>query len=271
MKPGNFIRKFFSKHKVADEKTLSNLDSEKKDMIRGVFELSDTTVKEIMIPRIDVVFLSLDMERSDLLKVVAESEHSRLPVYRNTIDDVVGVLYVKDLLSHLITGEEFDFNKIIRKPYFVPESKRLNSLLREFRKRKVHIAIVVDEYGGTSGIVCLEDIIEEIVGDIQDEFDNEAEEIIKVSDNVYLCDARIDLEYLNEETQLNLPEDEFDTLSGFVFDLFGKIPQKFEKIGYKNADFIIQDMDGHKIISVKIIINPSERNSEEKKDVKESV
>jgi magnesium and cobalt transporter len=271
LKPGNFLRRLFQREINPDDKHLNNLDSEKKDMIKGVFELSDTTVKEIMIPRIDVVFLPLGSDRESLLKTVSECEHSRVPVYRNTIDDVVGVLYVKDLLRHLIIGTELDLEKIMRKPYFVPESKRLNSLLREFKRRKVHIAIVVDEYGGTSGIVCLEDIIEEIVGDIQDEFDDEMEEIVKVSDAVFICDARVNLEYLNEQTHLGLPDQEFDTLSGFVFDLFGKIPQKYEKISYKNLDFIIQDMDGHKIISVKIIINPVKTEQEEKKDEEEPV
>jgi CBS domain containing-hemolysin-like protein len=161
---------------------------------------------------------------------------------------------VKDLLKQVKNPEDFSIEKIIRRPYFVPESKRLDSLLREFKRRRVHIAVAVDEYGGVSGIVCLEDIIEEIVGDIQDEFDNEVEDILEIGSGTYLCDARVDIEDLNEKLKLDLPEEDFDTLGGFVFDLFGKIPVKYEKVVYKGVDLIIQEMDGHKIKTVKLVI-----------------
>ena len=147
-----------------------------------------------------------------------------------------------------------ELGKLIRPAYFVPESKKLDSLLREFQRRRVHISVVVDEYGGTSGIVCLEDIIEEIVGEIQDEFDNETEELMKISDDVYLCDARVNLEWLNTQLEIDLPSDDFDTLGGFVFDLIGKIPVQYEKMSYKGIDFIIQNMEGHKINTIKIVL-----------------
>ncbi|MBN2736414.1 MAG: HlyC/CorC family transporter [Spirochaetales bacterium] len=232
-------------------------------MMRGVVELSDTTVKEIMVPRIDVVFLSINTPWEQLLETLCDSGHSRLPIYENTIDNVVGFLYAKDILRFLVEGkEDRDISKIIRKPYFVPESMKLNKLLRELKRRRVHIAIVVDEYGGTSGIVCLEDIIEEIVGDIQDEFDNETEEIIKIGEGVYLCDTRMNLEDLNEMLNLSLNDEESDTLGGFVFGLFGKIPVKFEKVSYENIDFVVQDMEGHKIESIKLIINQKRSDDE---------
>ena len=161
------------KKRVVSEILQDSLNEEKEDMIRGVVDLSDTSVKEVMIPRIDVDFIPLDMETEALLKRVAESGHSRFPVYAESIDNVVGILYVKDLINSFAKNEPIDLEKIIRKPFFVPESKRIDGLLREFKRRHVHIAIAVDEYGGISGIVCMEDIIEEIVGDIQDEFDNE--------------------------------------------------------------------------------------------------
>ena len=257
----NFLGKILRKTSDDDEDSLQALDVEEKDMIRGVVKLSETTVKEVMVPRIDVVLLSLNTPTEELLNTVANCGHSRVPVYKDTIDDVVGVLYAKDLLRFLIQRDgDVELEKLIRKPYFVPESKKIDSLLREFKKRKVHIAIVVDEYGGTSGIVCLEDIIEEIVGDIQDEFDNETEEIIEIGDNVYVCDARMNLEDLNSKLGINLPEEDFDTLGGFVFNLFGKIPVKFEKVGYNNLDFIVHDMEGHKISTVKIVIKKEENN-----------
>ena len=237
------------------------LNLEKQDMIRGVFTLAETTLKEVMVPRIDVAFVSVDMEPTEAMVKVAESGHSRLPVYRDTIDNVVGILYAKDLLSYFGSGEDFEIARIVRKPFFVPDSKRLDSLLREMRRRRVHIAVAVDEYGGVSGVVCLEDILEEIVGDIQDEFDNEREDILEIGEKVYLCDARVDIEDVNEELGLELPDDDFDTLGGFVFDLFGKIPVKYEKVSYRDMDFIIQDMEGHKIKTVKIVAAKDEKHS----------
>ena len=222
-------------------------------MIQGVEDLSETSVKEVMIPRIDVDFLSLDTPEEELLEKIAESGHSRFPVYTESIDNVVGVLYVQDLIKVFSRKEKVDLEKIIRKPFYVPESKKINSLLREFKRRHVHIAIAIDEYGGISGIVCMEDIIEEIVGDIQDEFDNEREDIIAIGDNIWLCDARVNLEDLNETVGTSFSNEEFDTLGGFVFDLFGKIPVKYEKASADGYDFIVQDMEGHKINLVKII------------------
>ncbi len=260
----SFFEKILGKNGEDEEENLKKLDLEEKDMIKGVVKLSETTVKEVMVPRIDVVLLPIDVSTDELLKTMAECGHSRVPIYRETIDDIVGILYAKDLLRYLIENnretksEEINLEKLMRTPYFVPESKRIDSLLKEFKRRKVHIAIVVDEYGGTSGIVCLEDIIEEIVGDIQDEFDNEVEEIVKISDNTYVCDARVNIEDLNAKLNLNLPEENFDTLGGFVFDLLGKIPVKYEKVKYKNIDFIINNMEGHKIGTVKIIVNAEE-------------
>ena len=240
------------KKRAGSEILQDSLNEEKEDMIRGVVDLSDTAVKEVMIPRIDVDFIPLDMETEELLKRVAESGHSRFPVYDESIDNVVGILYVKDLINSFAKKEPIDLEKIIRKPFFVPESKRIDGLLREFKRRHVHIAIAVDEYGGISGIVCMEDIIEEIVGDIQDEFDNEGEDISSIGEGLWLCDARVDMDDLAESLHTELPSDEFETLGGFVFDLFGKIPVRYEKVRWKNFDFIVQDMDGHKINTVKI-------------------
>ena len=240
------------KRRAVSDILQDSLNEEKEDMIRGVVDLSDTAVKEVMIPRIDVDFIPMDMETEELLKRVAESGHSRFPVYADSIDNVVGILYVKDLINSFARKEPINLEKIIRKPFFVPESKRIDSLLREFKRRHVHIAVAIDEYGGISGIVCMEDIIEEIVGDIQDEFDNEGEDIASIGDGLWLCDARVDMDDLAECLHTELPSDEFETLGGFVFDLFGKIPVRYEKVRWKNFDFIVQDMDGHKINTVKI-------------------
>jgi CBS domain containing-hemolysin-like protein len=251
MNAGNFIKSFFNKGEMS--RKLESLESDQKEMIRGVLELPDTTVKEIMVPRIDAVFLPVDVPREELLTTITESGHSRFPVYEDTIDNVIGILYVKDLLSCVVRNDKLDIRTILRKPFFVPHSKHIDELLRELRRRRVHIAVAVDEYGGVSGIISMEDIIEEIIGDIQDEFDNEREDILKLGEDSWLCDARMNLEDLSEEIGVELPVEDFDTLGGFVFDLLGKIPVKYEKAVYENIDFIVQDMEGHKINTVKIV------------------
>lgn len=236
-----------------DEAQEASLAEEKNDMIQGIEEMSETIVKEVMIPRIDVDFISIDTPREELLQKITQSGHSRFPVFSDSIDNVIGVLYVKDLIAVIASHQEINLEKIIRKAYFIPESKRIDSLLREFKRRHLHIAIAIDEYGGVSGIVCMEDIIEEIVGDIQDEFDKETAEITKIQDNMWICDARVDLDDLNESIGSEFPTEDYDTLGGFIFDLFGKIPVKFEKTTWNNFDFIVQDMEGHKVNIVKII------------------
>lgn len=253
MKKANLFRRLIRKDTSDEGNGFDELGTTEKDMIKGIVELSNTAVKEIMVPRIDVVFLSPEMPFQELMAKIIESGHSRFPVFKETIDNVIGVLYVKDLLEYFIKNERITIETILRKPYFIPESKRCDSLLREFKRKRVHIAVVVDEYGGVSGVVCLEDVLEEIVGEIQDEFDNEVEDILEIGKHTFLCDARVDIEDLNERLAFDLPDEHFDTLGGFVFDLFGKIPVKFEKVTYKGIDFIIQDMDGHKIKTVKIV------------------
>ena len=237
---------------------IKELEEDQKQMIRGVVELSDTTVKEVMVPRTDTVFLSADDSKEELLCRICESEHSRFPVYQDTVDNVIGILHVKDVLKTLVQNKNFNIKELVRKPFFVPVSKHIDDLLRELKRKKLHIAIVVDEYGGVSGIVSMEDIIEEIIGDIQDEFDHETEDVVVLSEGIWLCDARVNLGFLAEETNLALPVDDFDTLGGFVFDLFGKIPVNNEKIEYKDYDFIIHEMDGHKINTIKIVTHKKE-------------
>lgn len=242
------------------------INEEKQDMIQGIEELSQTSVKEVMVPRIDVDFISVDTPIEELIVKITESGHSRFPVYSESIDNVIGVLYVKDLIYTLGKKQPVELEKIIRKAFFVPESKRIDTLLREFKRRHCHIAIAIDEYGGIAGIITMEDIIEEIVGDIQDEFDNEREDILTIGNNVWLCDARVDLDDLNEIIEAEFPAEDFDSLGGFVFDLFGKIPVKFEKVSWNDYDFIVQDMEGHRINSIKVIRKDEKVKSDEKSE-----
>ena len=257
MKRLGFLEKLRGKNPDDDEEGLSGLPARAREMIKGVRNLSQMTVRDILVPRIDAVFVAVETPQPELIDILTDCGHSRVPVYQGTIDNVVGVLYVKDLLIYLKNEETIDLAGLLRKPYMIPESKKLDSLLREFQRRHVHLAVVVDEYGGVSGIVSLEDIIEEIVGDIQDEYDNEREDILEIGDGVYLCEARVDLEDLSEQIGIILPSENVDTLGGFVFELFGKIPVKFEKVTYGKNDFIIQDMDGLKIKTVKIVTRGS--------------
>ncbi len=238
------------------EEKPDGIAAERQEMIEGIEELSVTTVKEVMVPRTDTVFIPLSATHVEILETVVSSGHSRIPVYGETIDDIVGILYAKDILRVLKAGKSIDLAGLVRKPFFVPESKRIDSLLREFKRRHVHIAIVVDEYGGVSGIVSLEDIIEEIVGEIQDEFDDEGEEILRSPDGGWLCEARIDLDDLNKRLGLSLPEDDFDTLGGYVFDLFGRIPEPGESVEASGLCFVVQATEGHRITRVLIRKSP---------------
>ncbi|MEM9424593.1 MAG: hemolysin family protein [Spirochaetota bacterium] len=229
------------------------LSEHTRRILEGVRSLPEISAKEIMLPRVDVDFLDKNSNIKELEQALSRSNHSRLPVYEETTDKIVGILYAKDLIPYWVEKKPFEVAQICREAYFVPESMKVDILLSEFQRRHVHIAMVVDEYGGISGIVCLEDILEEIVGDIQDEFDEESEEITTLGEGTYLCDARLNIEDLNEELNLALPTDDCDTVGGFVFSLSGKIPSLHEKFEYENVEFIVQKLEGHRIERVKVI------------------
>ncbi|UER67276.1 hemolysin family protein [Borrelia sp. BU AG58] len=247
----NFIKNKRKRCADGDSEERSRFET---SLINNFSSLKRTIVKEIMIPRISVVFVDYFGSKDEVLKVVTSSNHSRFPVYKETIDDIIGVIHTKDILFHMCKKDfyEIDLKEIMRKVMFVPESKKIDSLLKEFQENHVHIAIVVDEYGGVSGLVTLEDILEEIVGDIQDEFDNELDEIVSLDDGSYLCTARVLIEDLNEKLGLSLPEGDFDTLGGFVYDLFGRIPLKNEKIEYNDLTFTIKSMHQRNIKVIRI-------------------
>ena len=243
---------FGQRSDAGTQKTEEPVLRERRRMIEGIEQLADTSVKDVMVPRTDTIFLPHDADPETIYSTLLDSGHSRVPVYQESMDHVVGILYAKDLLAALVGGKPPDLSTLVRKPYFVPETKRIDSLLREFKRRHVHIAIVVDEYGGTSGIVCLEDIIEEIVGEIQDEFDDEPEEIIQIGPSAWQCDARLRLDEVDDKLHIGLPCEDFDSLAGYVFELFGRIPEEKESIGTESARFTIVGMEGHRILTVKV-------------------
>ena len=248
----NVFRNLFGKPRSKEERLDTVSGNEQKEMIEAVEHLPETIVKEVMVPRTDTIFLSVDAKSEEFLPTIIESGHSRIPVYRDSIDNVIGILYAKDVLAAMIRRKSIDLPSLLRKPFFVPETKRIDSLLKEFKRRHVHIAVVVDEYGGTSGIVCMEDIIEEIVGEIQDEYDDEAEMILEIGPRIWVCDARVRLDEVAQTTGIDFPVEEFDSLAGYVFDLFGRIPSEKERINTDKAAFTVQKMEGHRILSVRI-------------------
>ena len=240
------------------------IQEEKQDMIEGVEGLSSTTVKEVMIPRIDVDFIPSDCEKNELIEKIIASGHSRFPVYSESTDNVIGVLYVKDLLKFIANNEEIDITKIVRKPYFVPESKIIHSLLREFKRRHLHIAIAIDEYGGISGIVTMEDIIEEIVGDINDEHDDKDQSYKKISDDMYEFNGRFELEGVEEIMGIRFDEEtEQLTIGGYVFNLFERLPVVGDTIEDQNCLYEVIKMDGASIGALKVTLLSSSSDEED--------
>jgi magnesium and cobalt transporter len=264
MKARFFKRKKATKFEEMIGENETEIEEDEREMIRGVFGLGETMVKTIMVPRTDVATVSVDMPFDEIMGTVIKSGHTRFPVYDSTIDNVIGFLHAKDLLSIIYRKKngEFDIKKILRPVLFVPEGKIIDELLKEFRQKKVHIAVVIDEYGGMAGIVCLENILEEIVGEIQDEYDNEEEEIKKVKENTYILDARTQMYELNKELNINLPLNGSDTVGGFVFNLFGKVPNKDDEILFEKIQFKIERMDGRQIKKVRMIVKDSEAKAE---------
>lgn len=245
----NRLKKSFKRDNkdILESCDYENLDMARQDMIRGIIKLPVLNARDIMIPRVDVFAVDSETELKPLVKTMCKAGHSRVPVYRETIDNIIGILYVKDLLRLLIepSKKKFHLKKIIHEPYFVPETMTLDELLPQFKHRKLHIAVVVDEYGGFSGIVTLEDILEEIVGDINDEYDSvELPEIEKIGKNMFDVDPRMPIGDFNEKLGLGLSQEGFDTIGGYVFDLFGKIPEKGESVRDGNVQFTVKEISG---------------------------
>lgn len=235
-------------------------ESEKK-ILHGIVKFGNTDVKQIMKPRVSVLAFELHTDYKTLLKKIVESGFSRVPVYHDTFDNISGVLYIKDLLQYIDEGENFEWQKLLRSAFFVPENKKIDDLLKEFQEKKIHLAIVIDEYGGTSGIVTLEDILEEIVGDISDEFDEEDLVYSKLDDNNYVFEGKTALNDLYrvlkiEGEEFEKQKGESDTLAGFILELAGKIPERGTEIKFHNYIFKVESVDKRRIKSIKVSILP---------------
>jgi CBS domain containing-hemolysin-like protein len=232
------------------------LEQEEREMIHGIFELSEVTAREVMVPRIDVVALPSGALVGQALDQVVDSGHSRLPVYEGSIDNIIGVLYAKDLLKHLKTGTlEDPVLPLVRPAHFVPEAKKVDEVLQDLQQRRVHIAIVVDEYGGTAGLLTIEDLLEEIVGEIRDEYD-QAEEarIERISEREAILDARVGIREVNDLLSLQLPDDEFDTISGLVYDRLGKVPEGDDEVRVDGCTIQVISTEGRRIKKVRLVV-----------------
>lgn len=241
--------------------------SEESNMLEGIIRFGEETAKEVMTSRLDMVDLDIDSTFSNVLKCVVENGYSRIPVYQDNRDNVKGVLYIKDLLPYLEKGDEFNWRKLIRPAFFVPETKMIDDLLRDFQTNKVHMAIVVDEFGGTSGIVTMEDIIEEIVGEINDEYDDEERTYVKVSDDVYIFEAKTLLSDFYKIMKTNPDEfeevsDDAETLAGFILAVKGEFPSLNEEIVFGRYTFKVLEMDARRILKVKVTVGPEPENEE---------
>jgi CBS domain containing-hemolysin-like protein len=231
------------------------VERSEREMIHKVFELEDTLVREVMVPRPDMFCLDVTTEPAELLPLLREHLHSRVPVFEETVDQIVGVLYTKDLLPYLAgLPADFSLRPHLHPPYFVPGSKRADALLREFQAKKLHLAVVVDEYGGTAGLVTLEDLLEELVGEIRDEYDEDERLIQRVAPRSFRVSGRLAIDELNTITGLQIPDDAFDTVGGWVLDLFGRVPHKGEKTETDGVRVAVEKVERTRVLEVLVTL-----------------
>lgn len=276
VRSSGFLNKYFAKkgHNISVNELSHALEltdkaeiSEENNILEGIIRFGGETVKEVMTSRLDMVDLEIRTPFKDVMKCIVDNAYSRIPVYAGSRDNIKGILYIKDLLPHVNKGDNFRWQSLVRPAYFVPETKMIDDLLRDFQANKIHIAIVVDEFGGTSGIVTMEDIIEEIVGEIHDEYDEEERTYVQLSDHVWIFEAKTLLSDFYKITRVN--EDLFDkvagdadTLAGLLLELKGEFPVLHEKVTYLNYEFEVLEMDSRRILKVKFIIHPTDDNIE---------
>lgn len=244
---------------------LTNKDEilDEQNILKGIIRFGGETAKEVMTSRVDIVDLEISTPFHEVMRCIIENVYSRIPIYQENRDNIKGVLYIKDLLPYLDKGDNFKWQSLIRPAYFVPETKMIDALLRDFQKNKIHIAIVVDEFGGTSGLITMEDIIEEIVGEINDEYDEDEHTYVKLSDNEYVFEAKTLLTDFYkilkvDEDLFESVEGEADTLAGLLLELKGEFPKLHEKISYGNYEFEILKMDNRRILKVKVTVHPGD-------------
>lgn len=257
----DFLRGTLSRKGEADRDTLVALledesfpvPRQEKRLLLNVLEVHERVVREIMVPRMDMITVSEDEGYEDMIRLMQQYGHSRLPLRGKDVDKVIGILYAKDFLG--MTERESKTTalaEMAREPFFIPETKPVLDLLQDFQVRHMHLAIVVDEYGGVSGLVCLEDILEMIVGDIQDEYDNESKQIVRVRKHYYRIDARASVQQVNDVCKVTLPEDMADTIGGLVMKLSGAVPRRYDSVSYENCRLKVLGVDGNRIVRLQL-------------------
>lgn len=261
LRPFKFHATFSSSHPSEDELRLmieegrktGVIDKMEHELIASIFEFTDTTAKEVMVLRTDIVAVEINTPRENLIKIVSEEGYSRLPVYKENIDNIIGIIYTKDFISLLEHRDLIVLQDIIRLAYFVPETKKISQLMRELQRQKLHMAVVVNEFGGVEGIITMEDILEEIVGEIHDEYDEELKELETSADGAILVNARMTVNDFNKKLNVEIPEDtDYETISGFLHKVTGRIPDLNEEIRYKNLTFMVIKKSERHIRQVKV-------------------
>ena len=244
------------------------IEEDEKEMIFSIFDFGDTFVREVMVPRIDIISVEAETPLLEALDTIMAAGHSRIPVYNDTIDDITGVLYAKDLLPLLKRGEtDIPLETVLRDPYYIPETKKVDELLPDLQQRKVHMAIVVDEYGGTAGLVTIEDLLEEIVGEIQDEYDSEEPIYEIISDDEYVLDARINLDDLAKLLGLEFADEGSDTLGGLIYDHLGRVPSEGDVVAYDGLQITVLSVEGRRINKVRVMLDRDRGESPDDSDV----
>ncbi len=261
------VNRFLSgRRKVTEEEIQDLMDAgeeegiineEENAMIRSIFALGDTVVREVMVPRTDMACIPIDASIREALDTIIACGHSRIPVYDGTMDNIVGLLYAKDLLKYWgIDEADVSLCSITRPTMFIPESKNLEEMLQEFRKKRIHLAIVVDEYGGTAGLLTIEDLLEQIVGDIQDEYDSEEEWLVQDPDGSATMDARLPIEELESHFGIRIEHDKFDTMGGLVFHIIGRIPSAGEVVMAEKMQITVLEADERRVVRLRVEILP---------------
>ena len=249
-------------HRVLELEETRELKPDDKEMISSIIEMHDTSVREVMVPRVDMVCAEKSRPIPELLEIIREMGHSRIPIYGDSVDDIVGVAYAKDLLQLSDDPEgEKELEDLLRPPYVVPETKKAAELLKEFQQEKIHLAIVVDEHGTTAGLVTLEDLLEEIVGEIQDEYDDEDPMYEALSGGSFLVHARLNIDTLNDILDLDITPDGFETVGGLVFNELGRVPEPGEAVPFRNFRIVVREVEGQRII--KAVVSRLQPRSEE--------
>lgn len=242
------------------------IEKTEQKMIFSIFEFGDTLVREVMTPRVDIISLSVESTLDDVLKCIMNSNHSRIPIYENNIDNIIGILYIKDLFKIFSakTEKTTDLQSILRNAYFVPETKGVDELFNEMQKNKIQIAMVFDEYGGLSGLITIEDILEEIVGEIQDEYEVEEKTSQKIGENAYLISGTLEVEDFNEHFNANFSDEEATTIGGIILEKLGRLPNPGEEISINKFKFIISKIRNRRIVQVKVIVKSGEEKNEKR-------